>query len=202
MHKFALEPVVSGYALSVLILGLSAACGSASGPAAEAKERIQAQYDQSGKLTHLTYDRNGDGKVDTWGFMDGTRVVRVDIDEDGDGKPDTWEYHTEAAPAPGSASVGVDKTVERIERATHFDGRVNRREFFEAGALTRVEEDTDDDGKIDKWETYANGALTMMALDTQGRGTPDRRFVYNADGSLSRIEADADGTGNFRPLSQ
>ena len=201
MYRFALEPVVSKCALSILILGLSTACRSAGGPPAEAKERIQAQYDGSGNLTRLTYDRNGDGKVDTWGFMDGTRVVRVEIDEDGDGKPDTWEYHAGAA-AAGSAPAGVDKTVERIERATHFDGQVNRREFFEAGALTRVEEDTDGDGRIDKWETYANGALTMMALDTQGRGTPDRRFVYNADGSLSRIEADADGTGNFRPLSQ
>jgi hypothetical protein len=96
----------------------------------------------------------------------------------------------------------VDKTVERVERATQFDGRVTRREYFDAGTLARVEEDTDSDGKIDKWETYVSGALTTLALDTQGRGTPDRRLVYGADGTMLRIEADPEGTGTFRTLPQ
>lgn len=64
-----------------------------------------------------------------------------------------------------------------------------------------MEEDTDANGKVDKWETYADGALTLMALDTQGRGTPDRRLVYGADGSLDRIEADPTGSGTFQRLN-
>jgi hypothetical protein len=171
-------------------------------------ERLAPEYDQAGKLTKLSYDRDGDGKPDTWGYMDGSRVVRVEVDENGDGKVDRWEYHKEGADAPAGSpgtppapGAGPDKSIERIERATHHDGKVNRKEFFENGALTRVEEDADGNGAVDKWETYANGALTMMALDTQGRGRPDRRLVYKADGSFDHIEADPSGSGTFRPLA-
>jgi hypothetical protein len=104
------------------------ACGEA--PNAPAADRVRPEYDKSGKLARLEYDRTGDGKVDTWGYMDGSRVVRVEIDEDGDGKVDRWEYHrpgTSRADPSGAPSDRPDKTVERIERATRRDGRVNRR---------------------------------------------------------------------------
>jgi hypothetical protein len=185
---------------SAIALLATVACGSphATGrPAGD--ERLQSEYDAAGKLTRLTYDRNGDGKVDAWGYMDGSRVVRVEVDENADGTPDSWEYHSAAATS-ASAPGGADKTVERVERATQFDGRVTRREYFDAGILARVEEDTDGDGNTDKWETYVNGSLATMALDTQGRGTPDRRLLYSAEGTLLRIETDSDGTGNFRAL--
>ena len=96
----------------------------------------------------------------------------------------------------------MDDTLERIDRATKFDGRVSRREYFEHGLLTRVEEDTDGDGKIDKWETYPHGALAIMAIDTKARGTPDRRLIYQPDDTLSRIEADPERDRHFRPLFQ
>ena len=175
------------------------------GPAGQPQgtEQLKPEYDASGKLQKLEYDRNTDGKVDTWGYMDGARVVRVETDENGDGKVDRWEYHRADAPATAGdvAGAGVDKTVERIERATKFDGTVSRREFFENGALTSIEEDTDGNGKVDKWETYKDGSLSVMALDTAGRGTPDRRLVYRPDGSMDHIEADPNGTGTFTPVN-
>ena len=91
-------------------------------------------------------------------------------------------------------------TIERVERATRFDGVVSRWEYFDNGSLTRVEEDTDGDGKLDKWETYSGGSLTMMALDSAHRGRPDRRLIYRPDGTLDRIETDPTGTGNFQPV--
>jgi hypothetical protein len=171
-------------------------------------DRLEPEYDKSGKLQKLQYDRNGDGRVDTWGYMDGARVVRVEVDENGDGAVDRWEFHRAASARPDRASPGTtaaapagpDKTVERIERATRFDGQVSRREYFDNGTLTKIEEDTDGNGKVDKWETYTDGALSLMALDTSGRGAPDRRLVYRADGSLDRIEEDPTGSGTFRPL--
>ena len=189
---------------AIAVLTSAAACGSPQATERPGSEQLQPEYDEAGKLTRLTYDRNGDGKVDAWGFMDGSRVVRVELDENADGTPDSWEYHSAgAAPAaPPGRLGGMDKTVERIERATQFDGRVTRREYFDAGVLARAEEDTDSDGKTDKWETYANGSLATLALDTQGRGTPDRRLVYGADGALLRVEADPDGIGTFRALPQ
>lgn len=200
---------------------VATACGPAATTTeaeAAAKKDVQSEYDKGGRLTRLTYDRNGDGKIDTWGYMDGSRVVRVEVDEDGDGKVDRWEYHRDpkstsssnrstgssdspsgsvsAAASPGSG----DPTLERIDRATKHDGKISRREYFENGVLTRVEEDTDGDGKIDKWETYSGGTLAIMAIDTKGRGTPDRRLIYQPDGTLSRIETDPSGTGTWRPL--
>jgi hypothetical protein len=165
-------------------------------------ERLEPEYDKTGKLEKLQYDRNGDGKVDTWGYMDGARVVRVEVDENGDGSIDRWEFHRpNAAPGSTAALAGPDKTVERIERATRFDGQVSRREYFDNGALTKIEEDTDGNGKVDKWETYTDGTLSVMALDTSGRGTPDRRLIYRADGSFDRIEEDPNGSGTFRPVT-
>jgi len=60
----------------------------------EARKRISPEYDQAtGKLKLLKYDSNGDGTVDTWSYMDGARVVRIEIDKDQDGKIDRWEYY-------------------------------------------------------------------------------------------------------------
>jgi len=187
-----------------------AACSKAATTERALARDVKSEYDQNGRLTRLTYDRNGDGKIDTWGFMDGSRVVRVEVDENGDGKVDRWEYHAEkgsngsagSAGSTGSTGSGVDVTLERIDRATKFDGVINRHEYFDKGVLTRIEEDTDGDGKVDKWETYSGGTLATMALDTKGRGTPDRRLIYQSDGTLSRIETDPNGTGTFQPLPQ
>jgi hypothetical protein len=162
---------------------------------------IRPSYDKAtGQLQRLEYDSDGDGKIDTWGYMDGARVVRVEIDEDGDGKVDRWEYH--GAPSPEAAGAGPDKTITRIERATRHDGRISRWEYFDGGSLARVEEDTDGDGKVDKWETYGNGTLLTMALDSKRQGIPDRRLVYRPDGSLDRIEVDPTGSGHFQPLAK
>ena len=182
-----------------------AGCTSTAPPGApKGSAQVRPVYDAAGKLQKLEYDRNNDGKVDNWGYMDGSRVVRVEVDENGDGTVDRWEYHTAAAASGTLASpagpTGVDTTVERIERARRFDGKVSRKEFFDKGALTRIEEDTDGDGRVDKWETYTDGGLSVLALDTQGRGTPDRRLVYRPDGSLDHIEADPTGSGTFTPL--
>jgi len=194
----------------------SGACGS--GSTTEAAATVKSEYNESGRLTRLTYDRNGDGKIDTFGYMDGSRVVRIEVDENGDGKIDRWEYHADPKGSTGSngstgsagstgstgasAADAVDVTLERIDRATKFDGKVSRREYFEHGVLTRIEEDTDGDEKTDKWETYSAGTLAIMAIDTKARGIPDRRLIYQPDGTLNRIETDPSGTGTWRPLPQ
>jgi hypothetical protein len=182
------------------------ACGSPADQSSSQAVRtgqLQPHYDREGRLQKLEYDRNEDGRVDTWGYMDGPRVVKIEVDENGDGTVDRWEYHTTppAADASANSPGGVDRTLERIERATRFDGKVSRREYFVGGTLSKIEEDTDGDGRLDKWETYANGTLSVMSLDTRGRGTPDRRFLYSVDGSLDHIETDASGSGRFQPVT-
>jgi hypothetical protein len=161
-----------------------------------AQGRIEPAYDKTtGRLTRLSYDSDNNGKHDTWAFMDGAKLTRLEADENEDGRVDRWEYY------PASDAAGnLKQPPERIERATRLDGQVSRREFFEGGAMVRVEEDTDGNGAIDKWETYAGGSLVSLALDTLGGGKPDRRFLYKADGSLERIEADPTGSGRFEAV--
>jgi len=129
----------------------------------------------TGKLQLLKYDSNGNGTVDTWSYMDGGRILRVEIDTNEDGKIDRWEYY------------GADQKLERVALATRGDGKVTRTEWYTADVLMRAEEDTDGDGRIDKWETYENGRLAAVQFDSMHRGTPDRRLVYAADGSV-RVE--------------
>jgi hypothetical protein len=179
-----------------------------SGSAPAGNAQLKPTYDQTGKLTRLEYDRDHDGKMDTWGYMDGSRVVRVETDENGDGTIDRWEFHSQAGQAGRAGLAGqagsdvVDPTLERIEEATHFDGHVNRWLYFTDGRLTRTEEDLNGDGKVDQWETYRDGSLATVDMDETGRGTPTRRMVYGADGSLDHIEVDPSGSGHFQPLAK
>ena len=76
-----------------LLLAVAVAASSCSTEREAAKKRITPEYDKSGKLQLLKYDSKGNGTVDTWSYMDGACVIRIEIDKDGDGKIDRWEYY-------------------------------------------------------------------------------------------------------------
>jgi hypothetical protein len=180
-------PLVAG-ALTLIV----AACGRA--PASDPEGLATPVYNQqTGRLEQIASDRDGDGRVETRAYMDGTRLVRIEMDRDGDDRLDRWEfYRTEGEPP-----VAV---IERAEEAGGTDGVITRRETYVGGVLERVEEDTSLDGRPDKWETYQEGRLVRVELDLAGRGTPTRRLVYGADGNVARLESDADGDGVFELL--
>ena len=202
-----------------LIVGLGVLVGAlfcgACQPQAESSKRIQPVYDQTtGKLQLLKYDANGNGTTDTWSYMDGAHVVRIEVDSDEDGKINRWEYYgpdeqlekigfsrqgdgKEDAwkfPSPGGAS-------DRIGISTRRDGTITRTEQYKGDRLVSAEEDVDEDGKIDKWETYEGDHLASVAFDTLHRGTPDRRMVYGLNGS-AKLEVDPAGDGHFRPVNE
>src|SRR3989442_1782241 len=195
---------------SVLVTALlSSACGDD----AEAKKRIEPVYDKSGKLQLLKYDANGDGKVDTWSYMDGARVVRIEIDKDEDGKIDRWEYYgaDQKLEKVGTSRAndgkddawsytGPDGSIVRIDVSTRRDGNVTRTEHYQNNVLVSVAEDSDADGQIDKWETYDGERLASVAFDTMHRGRPDRRLIYGPNGS-ARLEVDRAGDGHFVAVS-
>jgi hypothetical protein len=146
----------------------------------------------TGKLEQLISDRNGDGRPDTWAYMTGPHITKIDIDRNGDGRPDRWEYYS-APPADGSPTI-----IERADEANGDDGRtITRHERYVGGVLQSVDDDTDGDGRPDKWETYEGGRLARVDMDLTGRGTPTRRLVYGADGTTTRVEVDPDGDGQF-----
>jgi hypothetical protein len=172
---------------------------------------IQASYDGAGKLRLLIYDSNGDGKPDTWSYMDGERIVRIEIDADGDGLVDRWEYYDarQKLEKVGTSSLndgnvdtwtyvppGDQKATTRVDISTARDGRVSRTEYYEAGVLVRAEEDTDGNGRIDKWETFKNGMVTSVAFDTEGTGQPTRRFDYDDKGRATMVLLKGDPAGH------
>jgi hypothetical protein len=56
--------------------------------------RVRRVYDsETGRLRLLIYDADGNGRFDTWSFMDGERLLRMEIDEDEDGVTDRSEEY-------------------------------------------------------------------------------------------------------------
>ena len=167
-------------------------------------------YDtKTGKLTELTYDRNKNGRIDTWTDMDGTKPLRSRIDLDEDGTIDRWEYYgadqklekvglsrSNDGLEDAWSYAGSDGTVARIEVSTRRDGTVTRVEHYEHDQIAAAEEDSNGDGLMDKWETYEGGRLATLAFDTSHRGKADRRLIYGADGT-ARLEVDSSGSGQF-----
>jgi hypothetical protein len=163
------------------LVTLAAACGPKPDP------YVQPVYDAAtGKLQLLKWDRDHDGRVDAWGHMDGTKLIKIDVDTNGDGKPDRWEYYD-----------GTTNMI-KVEISTKGDGKVDRIEYTDHGKLLRMEADGDGDGRMDRWETYDGTRLASVAFDTEHRGFADRRIIYGADGS-QRMEVDPDGDGTFVP---
>ena len=179
------------------------------------RERIKATtkptYDKTtGKLTELTYDRNKNGRIDTWTEMDGTRPLRSRIDLDEDGTIDRWEYYGDKGDLlkvgfsrkkdgkPDAwAYSGADGKVERVEISSIGDERkIDRWEHYDATGLVSAEEDTNGDGRIDKWETYTGGTLKSAAFDESADGKPDRRLTYN-NGQLTLIETEPNASGAY-----
>lgn len=205
-HKSTNPQPAAFAALLLFALFSATACGSSS----PKQGRIEPSYDkQTGKLTLLKYDSNNNGKFDTWSYMEGARVVRIEIDKDEDGKIDRWEYYDAVqhllkigfsrlndGKVDAWSYSNPDGSTARIDLSTKRDGKADRIEHYEKDALVGAEEDTDGDGQIDKWETYEGARLASVAFDTVHRGTPDRRFLYGADGG-ARLEVDEKGDGHF-----
>ena len=205
--------------LAALLIVGAAAC---SDPDREnAKKTTIPTYDKkTGRLVQLTYDRNHNGKIDTWTDMDGTRPIMSRIDLNEDGKIDRWEYYDEKGQIvkvgfsrkddgkPDAwAYAGPDGRVSRVEiSSTGDEKKIDRWEHYDAsqagprgdptGALVSAEEDTNGDGRPDKWETYENGTIKTVAFDEKGAGYATRRLTYEK-GQLVLIETDPDGKGGF-----
>ncbi len=176
-----------------------------------AKQTTRPTYDKTtGKLTQLTYDRNGNGVIDTWTDMDGAKPLRSRIDLDEDGKIDRWEYYDDQGKlakvgfsrnnngkADAWGYAGPDGGIARIEiSSTGDEKKIDRWEYLSGGVLVRAEEDSNGDGRVDKWETYENGALKTVEFDEDGDGRRDRRLTYNG-GVLVLIESEPDASGRY-----
>ena len=189
-------------------------------------ERRRAEYDaETGKLRTLAFDASGDGRNDAVGYVDGSRLRRVELDFDADGAIDRWDFYNndgvlekvglsqrDDGRMDAEAFYTATGALRLMRISTRRDGTFDRTEYYEHDALVRSEDDTNGDGKPDKWDTYRPEpdvpasvrpyAITSTAIDETGRGTPSRRLVYGRDGRVERVEVDPDGDGTFTPLAQ
>ncbi len=192
-----------------VLIAAAAACSACNRP--RDTRGITPTYDRTtGKLVELTYDANGNGRIDTWTVMDGTRPVQTRIDRNEDGRIDRWEYYgadgilAKVGYSRGDNGVpdawafsGADGRVARVETSTAADDKkIDRWEHYAAAGLVRAEEDATGDGRPDKWETYDAGVLKTASFDENGDGKPDRRLSYAA-GTLVAIETEPDPSGRF-----
>ena len=188
------------------------------------KATTQATYDRTtGKLAEITYDKNKNGRIDTWTKMDGSRPVSSTLDTNEDGKIDRWEEYgpdgklvkvSWERPKPPTladqtmkgkpdavAFIGTDGAVERIEYSEVSEmtnkESVVRREFYRGTKLVKAEEDTLGTGIMDRFENFNDaGDLVSVELDETADGKPDRKLTYGATG-IVLIEWEPDGKGGY-----
>jgi hypothetical protein len=166
------------------------------------KGPYKAFYDRWGRLQRLEYDANGDGRADQIAHHDGARTPRtIEVDDDFDGRVDRWEdYDASGQLARVGTSrrgrgpdlwttSGPDGQPARKEYDEDGDGRPDRVETLNAGAVTAVEIDQDRDGRTDRWQSWRQGRLAAEELDTDRDGKPDRRLRYGDDGRVLGLDA-------------
>jgi hypothetical protein len=173
---------------------------------------VEASYEvTSGRLIQLSADQDGDGRVDQWTYLDGTRPIRGEKDENNDGRIDRWEYfgaHSELLMVgTSSRGDGIEDTWTfvtpvngegRVDVSVARDRHIDRHEYYVNGALSRAELDTNDDGRVDRWDRYEQSVLREAQFDTSFTAArPDRRLLYDAQGHFVAAEADDDRDGRF-----
>lgn len=197
-----------------------------SGCSQESGARPEVSYSATtGRLEKIFLDANKNGRNESTSYMDGTRVMRVELDLDENGQIERWDIYNEdrSLQKVGLASrndgvmdsqafYGPGGVLLRIEVSTKRDGRFDRTEFYDAAqVLLRSEDDTNGDGRPDKWDTYGPArtsiaglppyTIVSSALDENGAGRPTRRMVFDAGGAIARVEVDPDGDGIFSALT-
>lgn len=184
-------------------------------------DRPRAEYDTAtGHLSKIELDANKNGTNDTVSYMDGTRVIRVELDLDENGKVERWDFYgadgklekvgfasKDDGVMDSQAFYDSNGATRRIEISTRRNNRFDRTEYYDKKALVKSEDDTNGDGRPDKWDFYmprsnpAAGeppyAISSTEFDDSGSGRPERRFVYGADGRIAKVEFDEGGTGQW-----
>lgn len=128
--------LVTGLVLAIVSGFVAYRIGGPHGERLEDDPRVRRVFDEeTGAIEMLSYDIDGDLRVDTWSYMDGEMAIRTEYDVDGDGRVDHWEYFR------------TDGTTARLDADTNGNGYSDWRILFDGtGTVTsnaRVEETPD-----------------------------------------------------------
>ena len=194
----------------VVILVTLAGCSP--DPETERLQRtVRAEYDtETGDLSQINYDSNDDGNVDTWTYMDGARIIRVEFDQDEDGLDTgaivgvtvqdasagdtttlvdtlvTAAEQVEAVGAPGIAEVVADKGYHSNETMVGF-----------AAIGVRSDVSEPDRGRR-HWKGQAAARDAVYANRRRIRGARGKRLLRQRGELLERPNAHLYETGRMR----
>jgi hypothetical protein len=113
--------LVCGFAIAAITGVAAYRISGPYGERANEDPRVRRFVDpKTGRLRLLVYDANGNGRFDTWSYMDGGRALRMEIDDDEDGRMDRWVHFR------------ADGTVEKIGLSTAHDGQPDTWTYPEA----------------------------------------------------------------------
>src|SRR5688572_20151194 len=89
----------------VVVVLLTTSCSSTGG------RNPEAAYDSTtGRLKTLTYDANRNGTLDAISYMDGTRILRIELDLDENHRVERWDFYR------------ADRTLEKVGFSRLNDG--------------------------------------------------------------------------------
>ena len=114
----------------------------------------------------VTSDINRDGKPDSWTYINGGDVDRMELDINFDGKIDSVYIYD-----------GKGKVKEEI-LDTNYDGRMDNWRFYKNGSLEEDEIDSDFNGTVDVWVYVNRKRIYRIEKDTTGDGKPDTIEQY------------------------
>jgi hypothetical protein len=121
-----------------------------------------AWFDAAGQLALIERDLDFDGRSDMYEYHQNGAVVEQELLLDFDQTIDVvvwWD----------------GGRIMRRDMSTTFDGQFNLTRFYDAeGVLERVERDSNADGRVNVWEFYTGGELVRIGEDLDGDGRPDR----------------------------
>ena len=143
-------------AIGVLVFAQS--CRRHDGATTQTKIIEPTYNKKSGRLELLKYDSDGDGKFDTFSYMDGSTTLRVEIDRDEDGKVDRWEY------------FDANGSLVRAEEDTDHDGTIDKWETYDGNRLASVAFDEGRRGKPTRRILYSADGAVRVEVDASGDG--------------------------------
>ena len=118
-----------------------------------------------------SYDRNEDGKADTWYEYEGNLLVKEYYDNNHNGKADAWYYYEKAV-------------LSKIEIDGNHDGAVDNQGYYdESGDTAEAEYDRNFDGEMDYWEYFENASQVSYESDNDFNGTHDEWGIVE-DGQI------------------
>jgi hypothetical protein len=124
-----------------------------------------------------------DGRVDTWSYFKGGKMVRREVDTRQSGRADTVYFYE-------------NDQIAREERDESGRGSITYRATYQDGRLAKVERDSSGGGRPDQWTYYDARTDDQIVLkeerDFNGDGIPDL-WSFFENGRLVRRDVSAVG---------